>query len=438
LDRTGKIVAKNRELLISNRETDACIMNDKLKFETTDLVKLIILLVLILIAAVIYSNQIKTETMANREIELLPIEHTATAQAVTDKQPEIDKEVSEEQAGESIESGEQFPGDEGNGEGEAGEGITGEEGSDSTETGELTGETTPGEQPVTGETGTDYPPVPPSDQELIVVTAEGKITTSDGTVVYYLSVDRMVWVPAVPAEYSESTSGAAPQQDTTGNWYLPGKSGEYEYLWNPEDLTWIAVDDQTEVSLAEPGSTESGPEAGSDSGETEPSSGEETSPEQPVEGQETTSDLPSDTTSGDSQTSAGSGQEVAEQPGQAAEAIPTPVVKTPKTYTLRTGEHVYCIGRRFNLDPYSILRVNNLRANVIIRAGTVLKLPQYGGSFPGNRALTAHPAQYTVKKGDSIFSIACLFGDVTPEAIAVVNQLAAPYTLSIGQILYIP
>jgi LysM repeat protein len=40
--------------------------------------------------------------------------------------------------------------------------------------------------------------------------------------------------------------------------------------------------------------------------------------------------------------------------------------------------------------------------------------------------------------GDTIYTIACAFGDVDPNAIIVVNGLESPYTLTPGQVLQIP
>jgi LysM repeat protein len=43
-----------------------------------------------------------------------------------------------------------------------------------------------------------------------------------------------------------------------------------------------------------------------------------------------------------------------------------------------------------------------------------------------------------VTTGETIYSIACFYGDVSPEAIIAVNQLEEPYDLSPGQALNIP
>jgi LysM repeat protein len=70
--------------------------------------------------------------------------------------------------------------------------------------------------------------------------------------------------------------------------------------------------------------------------------------------------------------------------------------------------------------------------------GLVLKIPQSSKPFPAARALKAHPTTYTVGGDETIYSIACKFGDVDPMAIAAANGLTAPYTLKLGQVLNIP
>ena len=117
-----------------------------------------------------------------------------------------------------------------------------------------------------------------------------------------------------------------------------------------------------------------------------------------------------------------------------------PVTGRPLTYTLQSGEHPYCIARRFNVDPDELLALSGLTRSQAysLVTGTVLKIPQTG-SFPGPRALRSHPATYTVASSDETFySIACLFGDVEPASIAQANGLSLGSLLTIGQAIQIP
>jgi LysM repeat protein len=125
-------------------------------------------------------------------------------------------------------------------------------------------------------------------------------------------------------------------------------------------------------------------------------------------------------------------------PPPATPLPPPPPLVVPATYTLQRGEFPFCIARRFNVDPSELLRINGLSSYSVYYAGMVLRIPQSGQPFPGNRALQPHPTTYNVVGGDTIHTVACAFGDVDPDAIAYVNGLTPPYRLSPGQVLQIP
>ena len=118
--------------------------------------------------------------------------------------------------------------------------------------------------------------------------------------------------------------------------------------------------------------------------------------------------------------------------------VPTATPGRPLTYTLQQGEYPYCLARRFNVDPAELLQANGLSEGDVLQPGTVLQIPQTGNPFPGTRSLHAHPAQYTVTLNDTIYRIACYYGDVDPTSIAAANSLTAPYTLTTGRVLNIP
>lgn len=118
---------------------------------------------------------------------------------------------------------------------------------------------------------------------------------------------------------------------------------------------------------------------------------------------------------------------------------PTPVVNVPTSYALQKGEFPFCIARRFNVNQNELLALNGLSAGQsYYTPGTVLKIPQTGKPFDGTRALRAHPTTYTVKSGESLYDIACYFGDVAPEAILAVNGLGSAADVKAGQTLQIP
>ncbi len=129
-------------------------------------------------------------------------------------------------------------------------------------------------------------------------------------------------------------------------------------------------------------------------------------------------------------------QPAATQPPAAPPPTSTPGV--PGRYTLQPGEFPYCIARRYNINPDQLLAANNLSKNAQSYPGQTLVIPSNAKPFPGKRALAKHPAQYTVKAGDTIYTVACTFGDVSPDAIVAANNLKKPYTLQAGQTLQIP
>jgi LysM repeat protein len=113
------------------------------------------------------------------------------------------------------------------------------------------------------------------------------------------------------------------------------------------------------------------------------------------------------------------------------------VGQRPATYTLQDGEFPYCIARRFDVDPVQLLSLSGLSDGVLYPPGTQLRVPQ-SGSFPGTRALRNHPTTYSVTSGETIYGVACAFGDVRPEDIASANGLSAGAALTAGQQLNIP
>jgi LysM repeat protein len=137
---------------------------------------------------------------------------------------------------------------------------------------------------------------------------------------------------------------------------------------------------------------------------------------------------------------------VAGTPTVATQAPTVPIVATstpglPGTYTIHEGETVYCLGRRFNINPNDILVLNGLGENDDVFPGDPLKIPTNGDPFPGDRALHTHTPNlvYIVSAAyDTIYKIGCYFGDVDPNRIIAANNLKDPYTLTSGQKLIIP
>jgi LysM repeat protein len=121
--------------------------------------------------------------------------------------------------------------------------------------------------------------------------------------------------------------------------------------------------------------------------------------------------------------------------------VPTSTPGRPASYILMQGEFPYCIARRFNVNQSELLSINNLSNATAgnLPAGYELQIPQTGNTYEGERARNAHPTTYTVTSGsETVYSVACYFGDVDPTQIIAANNLISPYTLHVNQTLSIP
>jgi len=125
--------------------------------------------------------------------------------------------------------------------------------------------------------------------------------------------------------------------------------------------------------------------------------------------------------------------------GSGPSLTPLPAGARPATYALQSGEFPYCIARRFNINPDELLALNGLADGDIYYSGLTLKIPQSASQFPGNRMLRTHPTTYTVaSSNETIYGVACEFGDIDPSAIAQANGISAGAALTAGQQLKIP
>ena len=126
----------------------------------------------------------------------------------------------------------------------------------------------------------------------------------------------------------------------------------------------------------------------------------------------------------------------------ATQQAPTVIVNAPGTYTLRKGEHPFCISRRFNVNPDELLALSGLTRSQAysLATGTTLNIPQTGNPFPGTRPLRTHPDTYTVADASlTVSGVACAYGDVDPAAIVQANPgLSLDSALTVGQQISIP
>ena len=100
-----------------------------------------------------------------------------------------------------------------------------------------------------------------------------------------------------------------------------------------------------------------------------------------------------------------------------------------QTYTVKAGDTLYGISNQFGVSVTELANLNNVNANTL-KIFQVLKIPTKTGTNPNNMFM------YTVKKGDSLYSIARKY-NTTVDAIKNLNNLKTT-SLSIGQVLRIP
>lgn len=101
------------------------------------------------------------------------------------------------------------------------------------------------------------------------------------------------------------------------------------------------------------------------------------------------------------------------------------------TYTVKSGDSLYSIAQKYNTSVAALKRVNNLTTNDL-RVGQVLKLPTNEVVPPTNE----NNVIYVVAPGDSLWSIANRY-NTTVNTIKSLNNLTNE-RLTVGQTLLIP
>lgn len=107
------------------------------------------------------------------------------------------------------------------------------------------------------------------------------------------------------------------------------------------------------------------------------------------------------------------------------EEFDIPASDTTINYTVKKGDSLYSIAKKYNTSTSRLISINNLKSS-LLSIGQVLKIPK--DSYNSN-------VTYIVKKGDSLYSIAKKY-NTTVDSIKNKNNLKSN-SLSIGQQLYI-
>ena len=97
--------------------------------------------------------------------------------------------------------------------------------------------------------------------------------------------------------------------------------------------------------------------------------------------------------------------------------------RTPNQVTVRKGDTLYSIARRYDIPIRELIETNRLRPPYGLRIGQRLKMPT---------------AKYhVVAKGDTLYNISKRY-NVDMRLLSRTNNIAPPYSLSVGQRLLLP
>ncbi|MBT8126386.1 MAG: peptidoglycan DD-metalloendopeptidase family protein [Gammaproteobacteria bacterium] len=113
----------------------------------------------------------------------------------------------------------------------------------------------------------------------------------------------------------------------------------------------------------------------------------------------------------------------------------------PSDYPVTSGETIYSIAWKYEIDPFELARWNGLTSPYRIYPGLRLKMKptsKAGGAKPTQTRAKRHsgprPRTVTVRSGDSLSRIAYQY-DLSTQQLASINGIKSPYIIHPGQTL---
>ena len=111
----------------------------------------------------------------------------------------------------------------------------------------------------------------------------------------------------------------------------------------------------------------------------------------------------------------------------------------PDEYPVKSGDTIYSIAWKYELDPFELARWNNLRSPYRIYPGQRLNMRPSAKQASSQRrgkssSAKTRPDKIKVRKGDSLYTIGKRY-DVSISQLASINGLRSPYTIHPGQTL---
>ena len=109
--------------------------------------------------------------------------------------------------------------------------------------------------------------------------------------------------------------------------------------------------------------------------------------------------------------------------GETVQTRQTQAVAVGQTVTVRKGDVLYKIAKRYNVGLRSLIDINGLKPPYTIFPGQKLRLPSSG--------------VHVVKRGETVYQIASRY-NTEPGALVRLNRISPPYRLYPGQKLAVP
>jgi membrane-bound lytic murein transglycosylase D len=128
-------------------------------------------------------------------------------------------------------------------------------------------------------------------------------------------------------------------------------------------------------------------------------------------------------------------------PEPAAEALMKTASAAPEpsptlgVYRVKRGDTLAGVARRFGVSARDLAAVNHIRNANEIHPGQVIELP--GGSLTARPGDRSHAGVYSVRRGDTLDSIAKQFGVDVKELLAL-NEIRNKNVIRVGQTIYVP